>query len=93
MHISNGTSVINDEDYYGHQTVLYPSNETTVGEEGPFQQTVKSQEGTNAEPSLNETNIDSTVTKLPRRSERQRRPPDRYANMIDLTIKEVITLL
>ena len=30
MHISNGTSVINDEDDYGNQTVLHPSNETTV---------------------------------------------------------------
>ena len=42
-HTSNGTSVINDKDDYGHQTVLHPSNETTSGgdmrdgqqEEGP----------------------------------------------------------
>ena len=26
MHISNGTSIINDKDNFGHQTVLYPSN-------------------------------------------------------------------
>ena len=32
MHSSNETSVINDKDDYGHQTVLHPSNETTSGE-------------------------------------------------------------
>ena len=32
MHISNGTNVINDKDNYGHETVLHPSNETTVEE-------------------------------------------------------------
>ena len=76
-HTSNGTSVINDEDDYGHQTVLHPSNETTSGgnmrdrrqDEESFQQTDNSQEGTNAEISLNKTNTDSTV----------RTPPDRYA--------------
>ena len=33
----------------------------------------------NAETSLNEKNTDSTVRTLPRRSERQRRPLDKYA--------------
>ena len=26
MHIASGSSVINEEDDYGHQTVLHPSN-------------------------------------------------------------------
>ena len=34
---------------------------------------------TNAETSLNETNTDSTIRTLPRRSERQRKPLDKYA--------------
>ena len=76
MHDSNETSVINDEDDYGHQTILLPLNETTSGEnikdgqqeEELFQQTDNRQEGTNAETSLHQTNIDSTVRTLPRRS-------------------------
>ena len=62
---SNGTSVINDEDDYGHQTVLHPSNKTTSGEnmidgqqeEESIQQTDRSQEGKNVETSLNEKTL------------------------------------
>ena len=57
---------------------LFPQMKQLQGdrqqEEEPFQQT----ESTNDETSLNETNTNSTVRILPRRSKRQRRPPDRY---------------
>ena len=47
-------------------------------EEGPFQHIDNSQEATNTELLLLETNIDPTVRTLPRRFERQRRPSDIY---------------
>ena len=50
-----------------------------TGETDRKKRSPSNRQTTNAETSLNETNTDSTVRTLPRRSKRQRKPLDKYA--------------